>query len=78
MVARYADESIVAPTVGSDGVWRQAVGFCWVRIWRDMASVAVKMFSHLICFVNKFDKCCTFSAIFKGNAAVNCVTAQHK
>jgi hypothetical protein len=38
----------------------------------------VKMFSHLIYFVLKFYKFCTFDAICKDNAAINCITVQHK
>jgi hypothetical protein len=30
---------------------------------RNLASVAVKTFSHLICFINKFHTCCTFDAM---------------
>jgi hypothetical protein len=59
------------------GVWSQAVDFVLVRL-ADLASVAVKMFSHLIEFIKKFDKCCTFNAIFKDNATINYVTAQQK
>jgi hypothetical protein len=44
---------------------------------RNQASVAVKMFSHLIYFIKKFYKLCTFSTICEGNAAINCVTVQH-
>jgi hypothetical protein len=42
-----------------------------------MTSVAVKIFSHLISFIKKFCKC-TYNAIFKDNAAINCVTVHHK
>jgi hypothetical protein len=52
--------------------------FCVGAFSRNLASVAVKMFSHSICFINKFCKCCTFSAICEYNAAINCVTVQHK
>jgi hypothetical protein len=38
---------------------------------RNLVSVAVKMFSHLIYFIKKFDKLCTFNAIRKDNAAIN-------
>jgi hypothetical protein len=33
---------------------------------------------HLIYFINKFYKYCTFSAIFKDNAAINCITVRHR
>jgi hypothetical protein len=45
---------------------------------RNPTSVAVTMFSHLIYFTIKFYKFCTFNAICKDNAAVNCITLQHK
>jgi hypothetical protein len=40
---------------------------------RNLTSVAVKMFSHLINFLNKLYKCCrpTFIAICKDNTAIN-------
>jgi hypothetical protein len=52
--------------------------FC-VRVFgRNLASVAAKMFSHLIHFVKKVSKFCTFSAICKDNSAANGITARHK
>jgi hypothetical protein len=41
------------------GIWTQAVGF----VLKNLASVALKMFSHLIYFLNKFYTFSTFSAI---------------
>jgi hypothetical protein len=43
-------------------------------------SITVKMFSHLIhaYFINKLYKFCSFNAICKDNAAINCITVQHK
>jgi hypothetical protein len=74
VVARNANLAVVASMVGSGGVWSQAVGFVLVRL-----SVAVKMFSHIIYFFNKFYKFCTFNAICKDNAAINCITTvEHK
>jgi hypothetical protein len=52
--------------------------FCVGAFGRNLASVAVKMFSHSIYFIKKFYKFCTFSAICKDNAAINCITVQHK
>jgi hypothetical protein len=52
--------------------------FCIGAFGRNLASVAVKMFSHLILFVKKCHKSCTFSAICKDNAAINCISSQHK
>jgi hypothetical protein len=51
--------------------------FC-VAFGRNLASVAVKMFSHLISFIKKFYKFCNFNAIFKDNPAINCITFRHK
>jgi hypothetical protein len=45
---------------------------------RNLASVTVKMFSHLIQFIKKFYKFCDFNAIFKYNAARNCTVVQQK
>jgi hypothetical protein len=44
--------------------------FCVGAFGRNLASAAVKMFSHLIYFIKKFCKC-TFIAICKDNAAIN-------
>jgi hypothetical protein len=41
--------------------------FCVAAFGRNLASVAVKMFSHLIWFIQKFYKFCTFCAISKDN-----------
>jgi hypothetical protein len=67
------------------GVWRSlrlagvCSQFCVSAFGRNLPSVAVKMFSHLIYFFfKKFYKFCTFSAICKDNAAINCITVQHK
>jgi hypothetical protein len=45
---------------------------------RNLVSVVVKIFSHSISFIMKFYKCCTFNMIFRDNAAINCITVQHK
>jgi hypothetical protein len=52
--------------------------FCVGAFGRNLASVAVKMFSHLIYFIKKFYKFCTFNIFHKDNAAINCITVQHK
>jgi hypothetical protein len=36
------------------------------------------MVSHLIYFIKTFYKFCTFNAISKDNAAINCIIVQHK
>jgi hypothetical protein len=68
LVARNANEAIVAPMVGSGGdcVWHES-GF----------SRRTDVFT-LICSIKKFYKFSTFNAIFKDNAAINCVTVKHK
>jgi hypothetical protein len=66
---------------GYGGVWQslQLVGrFCDVAFGRKLASVAVKMFSHLIQFENEFYKFCSFNAIFKDNAATKYINDRHK
>jgi hypothetical protein len=45
---------------------------------RNLASVAVKMFSHSINFIKKFFKCYAFNAICKHNGVINCITVQRK
>jgi hypothetical protein len=52
--------------------------FCVGAFVKNLASVAAKMFSHLIYFIKKFYKFCTLNAIYKDNAAINCIIAQHK
>jgi hypothetical protein len=52
--------------------------FCVGPIGRNVASVTMKIFSHLIYFIKTFYKYCTFNAICKDNAAINCITVQHK
>jgi hypothetical protein len=52
--------------------------FCVGVFGRNLVSVAVKMFSHLIFSSKKFDGFCTFNAICKDNSAINCVIVQHK
>jgi hypothetical protein len=51
--------------------------FCVVVFGRNAASVTVIIFSSLIYLETRY-KFHTFSAICKGNAAVNCVTLQHR
>jgi hypothetical protein len=54
--------------------------FCVCASGRNLASDAVKMFSHLIYFINNCYRpnCCTFNAICKDNATINCITLQQK
>jgi hypothetical protein len=44
--------------------------FCVGTFGGNLASVAVKVFSHLIYIIKKFYKCCTFTAIRKDNSAI--------
>jgi hypothetical protein len=62
------------------GVWSLESGgrFCVGAIDRNLASVAVKMFSHSIYLREKFHKFCPFSAICKDNAAIDCTAVQYK
>jgi hypothetical protein len=87
VVARNVNEAMVAPVVGSDGVyiWRksgirsQAFGFVLVRLAGIyLASVAAKMFSHLVYFIKTFYTCCTSNTICKDNTAIHCITGQQK
>jgi hypothetical protein len=81
--ARNANEAVVNPTVGSGavciwrepGVWKSGGRFCVGAFGRNLASVAVKMFPHLIRFIRKFY---TYNMICKDNAAINCIIVQHK
>jgi hypothetical protein len=72
LAARSVDEAIVEHVVGSGG------RFCVGEFGRNLTSVAVKMFSHLIYFVKKFYKFCTFNAISIDNAAKNGINVQQK
>jgi hypothetical protein len=42
-----------------------------------LASVAVNMYSHLVYFIRKLYKSCTFNAICIDNVSVNGITVQH-
>jgi hypothetical protein len=61
-------------------VWRTMESgslFCVGASGRNLASVGVEMFSHLIYFLKKCDKFCIFNAICKDNTAINCSSVQH-
>jgi hypothetical protein len=60
------------------GILESGGRFCVGAFRRNLASVAVKMFSHLIYFKKKFYKLCTSDVVYKDNAAINCTTVQHK
>jgi hypothetical protein len=67
LLARNENEAMV----GSGGVcvwwesvvWSQAVVFCVGVFGRNLASVTMNMFSHLMCFIKKNYKFCTFHMI---------------
>jgi hypothetical protein len=50
--------------------------FCVGAFGRNLALVAVKMFSHLIYLKKKFYKFCTFKTISKDKAATNLIIPQ--
>jgi hypothetical protein len=58
------------------GILESGGRFCVGAFGRNLASVAVKIFSHSIYFMKTFDTFCTFSEICKDNAAMNCFTVQ--
>jgi hypothetical protein len=49
-------------------------------VWRSLrlAGVAMKISTHLIYFIKKCYKFCTFNSICEDNAAINCITFQNK
>jgi hypothetical protein len=61
LVARNANETVVASAFG--GSLESGCRFCVGAFGRNLASVAVKMFSHLIYFIKTFYKFLTFNAI---------------
>jgi hypothetical protein len=77
-------EAMVVCMVGYGRVhiWRESRVRQWVCVCafgRNQASVAVKMFSHLMYFIKKFYRC-TFNVICKDNAAIKmyyCLTQKN-
>jgi hypothetical protein len=75
VVARNANEVIMVLMVGlAESVFGRSLElgsqFCVGAFGRNLASVAMKIFSHY--FTKKFYKFCIF------NTAINCITVQHK
>jgi hypothetical protein len=67
LIARNANEAMVANMVGSGGV-------C---VWQESGfSRCEDVFAFN--FIKNVYKFCTFNAISKDNAAINFITAQHK
>jgi hypothetical protein len=64
----------VAPAVGSafDGSLESGGRFYFGAFDTNLASVAVKMFSHSVQFIKKFYKCFTLNAICEDFALINC------
>jgi hypothetical protein len=63
------------------GVWSLESGswFCIGAFDSNLTSVARKIFAHSLYFSRVFFyKFLTFNAIFKDNAAINCISVQHK
>jgi hypothetical protein len=58
------------------GVWSLESGgqfFFFVAVFgKNLFSVAMRAFSHLICIIKKFYTFCTLSATCKDSAAINC------
>jgi hypothetical protein len=79
MVASNESVGMVAPVVWFgrrlESGMRQPI--CVGVFGRNLASVTMKMFSHLIYVINKLYEY-TFNVICKDNAAINCITLQHK
>lgn len=40
--------------------------------------ISIEDFSHLVYFIKKFYKRCTFNTVFKGNAGINYTSVRHK
>jgi hypothetical protein len=57
------------------GDWSQVVGFVFANFDRNVFSVSVKMFSHLIYFTKNVIH---FKAVCTENAIINCITVQYK
>jgi hypothetical protein len=76
LVARKANETMVAPIVGSGGVCSQTVGSMLVRLagtwlqspWRFFR-ICTYIYSHIF-FIKTFYKFYTFNAISEDNAAI--------
>jgi hypothetical protein len=79
MVAINANKAMVGS--GGDRVWwesgvRESV-LCWC-IWQESDFSYCKNVFTFIHFIKKFYKFCTFNTICKDDAAINCITVQHK
>jgi hypothetical protein len=85
LAAKNANKVMVAPMVGSGRFWvwpesefRSQV-FCVGAFGMNLPSVTVKMFSHLIYFIQTFSYILYFQCDLQrhANGAINCITVQH-
>jgi hypothetical protein len=83
LVARNANEAMVAAMVGSGGVcvWQESgvrrSVLCWC-VWQESGlSRREDVFTLNLLKINIY-KFCTFNVIFVDNAAINFITVQHK
>jgi hypothetical protein len=77
-VTRNSNEAIVGLTESAFGGSLESGDRFYVGVsGRNISSGALKVFSHLIYFINVFYKC-SFSAIFRDKAATICITVQHR
>jgi hypothetical protein len=82
LVARNANETIVAPVVGSGGVcvWECGVRrsvLCWC-VWQESGLSRREDVFTFNLVKGRFYKFCTFNATSKDNAAIHCITFQYK
>jgi hypothetical protein len=66
--------SVGACVCGGGGVTESGGRFCVGAFGRDLVSVVLRMYSHLMYFMKKFYKSCTFNSICKDNTAINCIS----
>jgi hypothetical protein len=83
LAARNANEALVARMVGSGGVcvWRESgvrrSVLCWC-VWQESGFSRREDVSTINLLYKEIYKLCTFSAVCKNNAAINCITVQHE
>jgi hypothetical protein len=83
LVGRNADEAMVMPMVRSGGicVWRESgvrgSVLCWC-VWDESGFSRREDVFKFNLVEKEFYKLCTLNAILKDNAAINCITVQHK
>lgn len=60
------------------GVRRQAIAFVFGEFASNLASVAVKLLSHVIHYLKKNYKFHAFYEVCKDNATIHCITIKQK